>query len=399
MRKVKIWTKDFSFISATMFFVSMTFYLLMTMIPIYSMESFNASQGQAGLAAGIFIIGALVSRPLTGRYMEVIGRRRILLGSLILFFLATLLYFFVYDLNMLLVVRFVHGVIFGVATTAIPTVIMGIIPRERRGEGVGYFTLSGTMASAIGPFLGLVIREQANFTTMFVVCAVFYVISIIVTAFADIPEVVMTKEQLEVVKGFRLQDFFEKTAMPVSIVMLFVGMAYASILAFINSYALSLSLLDAAAFFFVIYSAFIIISRLFTGRLLDNRGDNIVMYPALLSFALSLVLISKAGDSFTFLLAGAFAGLGFGTIMSCAQVIAANNSPQHRMGIATSTFFFCADLGVGAGSFFAGEIVSMTGFRDMYMVMAIIVALSILLYYILHGRKTASDKHSAPGRR
>ncbi len=55
-----------------MFFASMTYYLLMTMIPIYSMESFNASQGQAGLAAGIFIIGALVSRPLTGRYMEVI---------------------------------------------------------------------------------------------------------------------------------------------------------------------------------------------------------------------------------------------------------------------------------------------------------------------------------------
>jgi predicted MFS family arabinose efflux permease len=201
------------------------------------------------------------------------------------------------------------------------------------------------------------------------------------------------KEQLEAAKGFRLQDFFEKAAMPVSIVMLFVGMAYASILAFINSYALSLSLIDAAAFFFVIYSAFIFISRLFTGRLLDN----IVMYPALLSFALSLVLISKAGDSFTFLLAGAFAGLGFGTIMSCAQVIAVNNSPQHRMGIATSTFFFCMDLGVGAGSFFAGEIISMTGFRDMYMVMAIIVALSILLYYILHGRKTASDKHSAPG--
>ncbi|MGW9530841.1 MFS transporter [Paenibacillus terrae] len=106
---MKIWTKDFSFISATMFFASMTFYLLMTMIPIYSMESFNASQGQAGLAARIYIIGALVSRPLTGRYMEVIGRRKLLLGSLILFFLATLLYFFVCDLNMMLVVASFSG--------------------------------------------------------------------------------------------------------------------------------------------------------------------------------------------------------------------------------------------------------------------------------------------------
>lgn len=399
MGKVKIWTKDFSYISGTMFFVSMTYYLLMTMIPIYSMESFGVSQGQAGLVAGIFIIGALVSRPLTGRYMEVIGRRMILLGSCVLFFLVTLLYFFVCDLNMLLVVRFTHGVIFGVATTVIPTAIMGIIPGGRRGEGGGYFTLSVTMASAIGPFLGLVIREEANFTTMFIVCAVFYMISIVMTALADIPEVVMTKEQLEGVKGFRLQDFFEKAAMPVSLVMLFVGTAYASILAFINSYVLSLGLMDAAAFFFVVYSAFIFISRLFTGRLLDKKGDNIVMYPALLLFMLSLVLISKAGDSFAFLLAGALAGLGFGTIMSCAQVIAANNSPQHRMGIATSTFFFCMDLGVGVGSFFAGQIILMTSFRDMYMVMAIIVALSIFLYYILHGRKTASGKHTATGHR
>ena len=394
MSKSKIWTKDFVILSAAMFFTALTYYLLMTTIPIYSIEKFDASQGQAGLASGIYIISALLSRPLAGKYMEVIGRRKMLLGSLVLFFLAMLLYFFVTSLDFLLAVRFIHGAVFGVANTAIPTAVMGIIPTERRGEGVGYFALSATIGSALGPFLGLLIRQYADFTVMFIACTVFYVISIVITAFAKIPEVKLTPEQLEAMKGFRWRDFFEQGAIPISVIMLFMGMAYSSILAFLNSYALNLNLTAAASLFFMVYSASIFISRLFSGRLLDVRGDNFVMYPAMLSFALSFVLISQAADTLMLLAAGVFAGLGFGTIMSCAQVIATKKSPQHRIGIATSTFYFCTDIGVGAGSFFAGKMISTVGFRGMYTAMAIVVSASIFLYYFLHGRKPASGKPS-----
>ncbi|MGL5271743.1 MAG: MFS transporter, partial [Selenomonadaceae bacterium] len=91
--KVNLWTKDFSLIFAMMLCISLVFYLLMTAMTTYAIEQFNASQSQAGLASGIFVLGGLIARLLAGTYMEVIGRKNLLYGSLALFFMAALLYF------------------------------------------------------------------------------------------------------------------------------------------------------------------------------------------------------------------------------------------------------------------------------------------------------------------
>lgn len=387
MIKSKLWTKDFIIISATTFFVALTFYLLMTTMTMYAIERFNASQSQAGLASGIFVIGALLSRLLAGKYMEIIGRKKMLGGSLGLFLIATLLYFLVDNLSLLLVVRFIHGATFGVATTAMPTAIMDIIPVERRGEGIGYFSLSPTLATAIGPFLGILIMQYADFNMLFAICTGFSVMSSIIILFAQIPEAKITKKQREAMKGFTWQDFFEISAIPISMIMLLMGMAYSGILAFLNSYAIEINLTTAASFFFIVYAVFILISRPFTGRLLDVKGDNIVMYPALLLFTLSLVLLSQAESGFILLLAGALVGLGFGTIMSCAQAIATKEAPQHRIGLATATYFFCSDVGMGTGPILVGSIIPIVGFRGTFMTLAVAVFLSIGLYYLVHGKK------------
>lgn len=393
--KSKLWTKDFTLIFATMLFVSLVFYLLMTAMTTYAIEQFNASQSQAGLASGIFVIGGLIARLLAGKYMEVIGRKKLLYGSLFLFLIATLLYFPANNLGLLMLVRFIHGAAFGFATTAMPTAIIDIISIERRGEGISYFSLSMTMASAIGPFLGIFIMQHADFNMMFAVCTGFSVVSIIIMLFAQIPEVRITNKQMVAMKEFAGQDFFEKSAIPISIIMLLTGIAFSSILTFLNSYAININLGAAASFFFIVYATFIVISRPFTGRLLDVKGDNIVMYPALLLFTLSLVLLSGAESGFILLLAGALVGLGFGTIMSCAQAIATKEVPPHCIGLATATFLFCLDVGVGTGPFLIGNIIPIVGFRGMYMIMAVVVFLSIFLYYFVHGKKAAANNQPA----
>ena len=71
-----------------------------------------------------------------------------------------LLYFPVNSLSLLLLIRFIHGFSFGIATTATGTIAADIIPAVRRGEGMGYFATSTNLAMAIGPFLGLMIAQR-----------------------------------------------------------------------------------------------------------------------------------------------------------------------------------------------------------------------------------------------
>ena len=386
MEQERLWTKNFVVISLASFFVAMVFYLLMTTMALFSVQEFQANQSQAGLASGVFVVGALGFRLLVGRYIELIGRKKVVYGSLFLFFLLSFLYWKVDNLQFLFLVRFIHGGAFGAANTAIQTIIIDNIPLAKRGEGIGYFSLSSTLATAIGPLLGIVLMQYCGFEMIFLACNILAMISIICLYSAQIKNVELSIEQRNSFKNLHWQDFFEEKALPISLIMFVMGIAFSGILTFINSYALSLNLALAAKFFFLIYAVFIIISRPFTGRLLDLKGDNFIMYPALFVYGISLFLLSEGYNDYLFLTAGALIGLGFGTVMSSSQVIATKKSPRHKMGLATATFFFALDFGVGIGPYFIGLLIPYIGFSGMYKLLSIIVIAMILAYHYLHGK-------------
>ncbi len=387
MTKSKLWTKDFIIITVTSFLVFLTFYLLMTTLTLYAIQQFNASQTEAGFAASIFVIGSLVLRLVAGKYIDVIGRNKLLYSSLTLFLIASILYFLVDNLSLLLLVRFIHGAAFGVASTVMATAVMNIIPTERRGEGTSYYSLSTPLATAVGPFLGILIMQHADFDMIFGVCTLFSVISIIVMLFAKIPEVPLTKAQLQQAKGFKLQDFFEKTALPIASIIFVLGITYASVLTYISPYAIEINLTGAASIFFIVYAFFLLGSRPFTGKLLDRKGENIVIYPALLLYTVGLLCLSQSHSNFMLLLASAFIALGFGNMVSCSQTVVVNKSPRHRIGLATSTFYIAMDAGIGVGPLIIGMIMPIFGFRGMYLSMGVLVFLTIIIYYFVHGKK------------
>lgn len=388
----ELWTKDFVVVCGANFFVALTFLLLMTNMAVYATAEFDATPSKAGLASSIFIIGALVFRIFAGKYIEETGRKRMLFGGLLLFLAATLLYFVAESLNLLLLVRFIHGAAFGISATAMAVIVMDIIPRERLGEGTSYFSMSGTLAMAIGPFLGVFISQHASFTVIFAVCTLFSVTSIIISLFLRIPGVMANKAQPETGGGFKIGNYFEAGAVPISIIIAIIGFSYSSILSLITSYTKEIDLIDVTSYFFIVYAVFILVSRPFTGWLFDRKGPNLVIYPSLVLFALGLVLVSRVHHGYTLLVAGAVIGLGYGTIVSCSQAIAVKESPRHRVGLATSTFFICLDGGIGAGPYLLGFVIPLLGFRGLYLALAVVVLSCIFLYHILHGRKESYRK-------
>lgn len=392
MTKSKLWTKDFIIITVTSFLVMLTFYLLMTTLTLYAIDQFHASQTAAGFAASIFVIGSLLLRIVSGKYIDVIGRKKLLYSSLVLFLIACLLYFTVSHFAVLLLVRLIHGAAFGIASTVLATAVMSIIPAERRGEGTGYYSLSTPLATAIGPFLGIFITQHADFNMIFAVCSAFSFISLIVMLFAEIREVPLTEDQRAQLKGFRLKDFFETSTLPIASIIFILGIAYASVLTYISPYAMEIHLTSAASIFFIIYAVFLLGSRPFTGKLLDRKGDNIVIYPALVLYGAGLVCLSESYSSFFMLFAGALIALGFGNMVSCSQAVVVNKAPRHRIGLATSTFYIAMDAGIGVGPLIIGFILPIFGFRGMYMTMAVLVFITIIIYYFVHGKNTGSKK-------
>ncbi|MGX6445893.1 MFS transporter [Neobacillus sp. K501] len=392
----KLWTKDFIVVSSVNFILTLIFYLLMVTIAVYAVDEYQASTSQAGLVTGIFIIGTLFGRLFIGRTINSIGRKRTLVIGLILFTLTTSLYFVHLGIGFLLLTRFIHGVTLGMASTASGTIVAQIIPKARRGEGIGYFSMSSTLSTAIGPFIGLYMSQHTTFQMIFSFCLVLGIICFITGLFVYVPKLEYTAS-IEDTKSFKLSSFLEPKALPIALITLAVAFCYSSVLSFINFYAIEIDLVQAASFFFIVYAAAVLVSRPFTGRLLDIKGANFIMYPAFILFAAGMLLLSQASNSFSFLLAGVLIGLGFGNMQSVTQAIAIKLTPVSRMGLATSTFFIFLDAGLGFGPYLLGFVIPLTGYHTLYIILGVFVLLTTVLYYFLHGKKenVANTKISA----
>src|SRR3954464_4683888 len=123
MNKPKLWTKSFISISLSNFFLFLTFYVLLVTLPIYAIQEFHSNASEAGLMTTVFLISAIISRPLAGQWLEKAGHKKVLLTALIIFSGASLLYFFPKTIIGFLAIRLLHGIGFGMATTAVGAIV------------------------------------------------------------------------------------------------------------------------------------------------------------------------------------------------------------------------------------------------------------------------------------
>jgi predicted MFS family arabinose efflux permease len=392
MTKERLWTKDFITVAVTNFLIYLVFYLLMVVIASYAVNKFHASTGMAGLVSGIFIIGILFGRLGTGRVVEDIGSRRVLITGTMFFIITSASYLAAINIPLLIIIRFLHGLAYGVASTATGTIVAKIIPDARRGEGIGYYSMSQILATALGPFIGIMLSRHVGFNIIFIVTSIIAAISFAISFVVSEPtRKASQQDQVKPVKSFQISNFLEFKAIPISIIVLIVGFGYSVVLTFISLYSKQLHLEEAASFFFLVYAITVIVSRPFSGRLLDDRGANFVVYPCLLIFAIGMLLLSQASHGITLLLAGAIIGLGYGNFLSCGQAISIKGAPPHRLGLATATYYIFLDVGFGVGPYLFGSLVPSMGYRGLYLVMAMVILATIILYYFLYRRKVSSE--------
>lgn len=394
-----LWTRNFILVSLINFQLVLTFYLLVVVIVGYAIAEMHASTAQAGLISGLFIVGTLIGRLLVGKFLAHFGRRTTMFVGLIGFFLFSLLYFIQLNVSGLLIVRFMHGFMMGIAATVFGTIIAQILPVSRRGEGIGYFSMSSTLGTAIGPFLAIWMMLHTGYTLIFIVSSTVAFSCLFVSIFIRVPNISQASQSLDTqvttTKASFISQYIEKNAIPISLIMLFASIFYSGVLSFINFYAKEIDLVQAASFFFLMYAVAILISRPITGPLMDRKGENIIMYPAFIVMAIAFYLLSIVDTPTILLICAGLLGLGYGNIQSICQTIAVKSTSLERMGFATSTYFIFLDAGLGFGPYFLGMTLDFISYQQLYLYSAIGSLACIGLYYVLHGRYSATTNSIA----
>ncbi|WP_242143279.1 MULTISPECIES: MFS transporter [unclassified Bacillus cereus group] len=395
MQSERLWTKDFLGTCFSSLFIFLTFYMLMTTLPVYVIDGLKGKPEEIGLVATVFLISSVLCRPFTGKWLDDLGRKKILFISLSLFLAATVMYFGTQSLFLLLALRFLHGIGFGMATTATGTIVTDVAPPHRRGEALAYYGVFMSLPMVIGPFLGLTIIAHFSFTVLFMVSSIFALFAFFLGLLVKIPHEQPLKKQDR--QKMKWKDLIEPSTIPIALTGFILAFSYSGILSFIPIYAKELGLEEVASYFFILYALVVVLSRPFTGKMFDRFGENMLVYPSIIVFTVGMFILSQAQTSFWFLGAGMLVGLGYGTLIPSFQTIAVSSAPNHRRGSATATYFSFFDSGIGIGSSVLGIIAARSSYHNMYFIAAIVVAFTLLIYYVLHGRKQKFKKQRTDG--
>ncbi len=402
MEQTKLWTKNFLLGTGINFLLVLNYYLLMVIMTEYSTVQYHASSSAAGLSSSMFAIGALLARFVSAPLMAKTGRKKMLLSGAVLEVAASLLYFCAADIYIMFCIRLFHGLSYGIASTAVSTIVTGNVPEKRHGEGIGYFMLSVTVGAAIGPFFGMFLIGHGGYPCIFEICAATAVLCCAGSALLPSPEeetekrTLVSNQEQKAVRVERtestaerphgLERIFEKRAVPISIVCAGIYFCYSGILSFLTPYAEQTHLQTAASFFFIVYSAVILLTRPFTGRFFDRKGERFIMLPAFVSFFIGMLLLSRTHGSILLLVSAAFVGFGIGAIQSCGLALAVKNSPEERVGYVNSTFYIFVDLATGLGPFLLGFLIPAAGYRGLYLILAGVTVLFGILYLAVSGK-------------
>ena len=394
--QVKLWTTDFILLMLCNFLLFLQLHMIVSPLPSYVQERFHANAFEVSLFTCLFALSAIAARLYSAKALEKGLRNAMIYIGLSVALLATLGYYFAAGIAVLLLLRMIFGVGFGLSSTAFPTMASDIIPVKRMGEGMGYFGLSTSLAMSMGPIIGVTLLQGSGFVTLMLctagVIVVIYPLSYSLTrkkaARSHTGSAQTSTGPVANVSGTREKTPFNRKLILPSMLNCLLSITYGGLVGFIVLYGKEANLANPALFF--LFNALaVLLVRPFAGRLYDSKGPKALLIPGAIFVAVGLIILSFATSMPILFVAAFIYGIGYGSMQSSLQTWMIQIVAPTQRGMANGMFLNTLDLGIAMGALLLGAIASMTSYTDMYRY-SVIFMIVFLLIYLIQGKRSGT---------
>jgi len=355
----------------------------------------------AGAVTGAFSIAAMVIRPFSGFVSDRFSRKKLLVFSTGFMALCTLGYGFTSDPSVLLLLRILHGLAFGISSTVNMAVIPGLVPENRVGEAISYFGLGQSLAVAVGPSIGLALAGSGGFVLTFSVSAMLTVVGVVLALminFQGAGDRTLSTPHRHFSVKFR--DIIATECLIYAVVDIAIASASGLENSFIALYGAAEGI-ENIGWYFTISAVTLLVSRLIFGKLADKKGTGFALYPGIALIIVGFVILWRQSAPWMFAAAAVIKTLGVGMVRPAIQAASVKAVSPERRGAASSTYYIGSDIGQGTSPLIAGKIVDVTGgnYGLAFAVYTFPLIAACFLYGIytkIHKGKTkAFDKQAA----
>ena len=131
-----IFTHSFIGVTIINFLIFFSFQMIFPTLPLYVHE-LGGTDSIIGFVMGIFTVTSLVARPFSGLALDKIGRCKVFIFGLFVLCISSFSYYFASVISVIVVIRLVNGIGWGVSGTSNATIAASMLPKKRLAEGIG----------------------------------------------------------------------------------------------------------------------------------------------------------------------------------------------------------------------------------------------------------------------
>lgn len=381
-----LFTRDFVLGFFTLFFSAAAIHSLTPTFPIY-LTKLGSSEREIGVLIGTFAVAALVSRLFVGRALEKHSERSVMMFGASLSVISFLAYNVFRSFWPFFMIRFLQGVTFACIDTAVLAAIVGVVPVAYRARALGYLMLAPSLAVAFAAPLSMLIINQFSFTVLFLSGAGLSFCTLVMSSAVKSKRVPLPNRVTPVCTA----DYFNFRIVAPGITSFIQLFVWGAISAFFPLYAIQCGV-ENPGHFFTAMSLMMIAGRAFGGRIMDSCSKERFIVGFLPSVSIILVILSFSRTLPMFIIVGALWGMGAAFFVPIAMAHAFEYVGSSA-GSAVGTFRAMQDLGLGIGPVVIGFIVPLTGYRVMFVCLAIICLFNMGYFQFFIRRK----KRAVPG--
>ncbi len=369
----KLWSRSFILILLITFLIYVGYNILIVILPLH-ISNIGGNSTEMGLIVSLFAIAALMSRPVAGHLLDNHGREKIYILGLISIAIITAFFCFPLAIILLLSIRFLHGFVWGITSTANSALTVDVVPKDLMVHGWRYFVFAQSLTMAVGPILGSFVMLNFGFTSAAILVTFILVACLVMSKLIKYPK--FEKPEPTVEKKFR--DMFEKNALFPSLLATLIFMTLGFAITFIIIYGQQIG--ANGSLFFIGFVLMILLSHPIENKLHQKYGNNAILIISPICIIIALIIMSLANGLIHLIIASLFYGFGYGTVIPILQAWAVNASPEDRVGAANGTYRASMDVGVALGALIFGTISGYIGLAKTFGLSSICMAAFLILY-------------------
>ena len=371
-------------------------------LPLFALY-LGAGPGAIGFAVGISTVTGIFFKLPAGALSDVIGRNKTMLIGLLFFAFTPFTYLFIKDYNLLIIIRFIHGLatsFYGPVSMAVVADIAG----KNKGEMLSWFSSVTIIGNLMGaPLGGFILHSTANAAGPSISD---FQYAYLASGFAGLMSFILALGVLrggsQVEKHNGLQEAYRKFISGIKEVssdkrvVVTSGMeglqnlTVGALEAFLPIYAVTAAGLNEfqAGLLWGVQVITTILSKPIMGKTSDKYGRKPLITAGMILCAVSFGVFPLLRDFYTLMLAAIAFGLGESFVTSSSAALVADLCKEKHFGTAMGTFGTIFDIGHASGPILAGFLIARYDYLYSFWFMSAILLLATPIFIAtVHVRK------------